>query len=84
MIWIITDKKVNLQSFKPIFQITLRILDLECHTSLKIAFAIFGLIFMGNVPTEKKNTSISVKLELLNRFFILWDKKYFQNLILTF
>ena len=84
MIWLITDKKVNLQSFKPIFQITLRILDLECHTFLKITFAIFGLIFMGNVPTEKKNTSISVKLELLNRFFILWDKKYFQNLILTF
>lgn len=41
-------KKVNLQNYKPLLPVILQIFDLKCHgqTSVKVAFVIFGLIFI--------------------------------------
>ena len=53
----------NLQNFKPLFPIVLRIFDLECHgqASLKIAFVKFGHIFrkfrkLRSLHLENKNS----------------------------
>ena len=57
-----TTKRVSLQNFKPIFAVVLQVFHLECHgeASLKVAFVLFGLVFMTVKPLLKLRLSCLV------------------------